>query len=184
VAPPPARLSFGEMPPFSIEALRGEMDNLLAWSDQLCVELDIGTAHRNVQVERLLNANREMSVRVDQLQDKFDHFIDEHWRPMQHFACGVVSCLAVFAGDSSFEPPFDVGTRSEPGAPFCHDFRRFPTFLCLSPKRPHSFTQSMTCFPFPFPHDPYLIFHPTFYLIFLFGHFRYQGQVRSIWFTR
>ena len=40
----------------------------------------------------------------------------------------------------------------------CHDFRRFPTFLCLSPKRPHSFTQPMTCFPFPFPHNPYLIF--------------------------
>jgi len=118
VAPPPTHLSFGEMPPFSIKALWGEMDNLLAWSDQLRVELDIGTAHRNVQVEHLLNANREMSVRVDQLQDKFDHFIDEHWCPMQHFACGVVSCLAVFAGDSSFEPPFDVGTRSEPGAPF------------------------------------------------------------------
>ena len=88
MAPPPARLSFGEMPPFSIEALRGEMDNLLAWSDQLRVELDIGTAHRDVQVEHLLNANREMSVRVDQLQDRFDHFIDEHWRPMRHFACG------------------------------------------------------------------------------------------------
>jgi len=82
------------------------MDNLLAWSDQLRVELDIGTAHRDAQVESLLSANREMSVRVDQLQDKFDHFIDEHWRPMQHFACGVVSCLAVFTGDSSFEPPF------------------------------------------------------------------------------
>jgi len=65
----------------------------------------------------------------------------------------------------------------------CHDFRRFPTFLCLSPKRPHSFTQPMTCFPFPFPHDLYLIFYPTFYLIFLFGHFGYQGQVRSVRFT-
>jgi len=42
----------------------------------------------------------------------------------------------------------------------------------------------MTCFPFPFPHDLYLIFYPTFYLIFLFGHFGYQGQVRSIQFTR
>ena len=46
----------------------------------------------------------------------------------------------------------------------CHDFRRFPTFSCLSPKRPHSFTQPMTCFPFPFPHDLYLIFYPTFIL--------------------
>ena len=64
MAPPPTRLSFGEMPPFSIKALRGEMDNLLAWSDQLHVELDIGTAHRDAQVESLLSANREMSVRV------------------------------------------------------------------------------------------------------------------------
>jgi len=66
----------------------------------------------------------------------------------------------------------------------CHDFRHFPTFSCLSPKHPHSFTQPMTCFPFPFPHNLYLIFYPTFYLIFLFGHFGYQGQVRSIRFTR
>jgi len=60
----------------------------------------------------------------------------------------------------------------------------FPTFLCLSPKHPHSFTQPMTCFPFPFPHNLYLIFYPTFHLIFLFSHFGYKGQVRSIRFTR
>jgi len=47
-----------------------------------------------------------------------------------------------------------------------------------------SVTQPMTCFPFPFPHNLYLILYPTFYLIFLFGHFGYQGQVRSIRFTR
>jgi len=76
------------------------------------------------------------------------------------------------------------GVRLEDISPLCHDFRRFPTFLCLSPKRPHSFTQPMTRFPFPFPHNLYLIFYPTSYLIFLFGHFGYQGQVRSIQFTR
>jgi len=52
----------------------------------------------------------------------------------------------------------------------CHDFRRFPPFLCLSPKRPHLFTQPMTCFSFPFLHDLYHIlsylFTPPFYLIF------------------
>jgi len=37
---------------------------------------------------------------------------------MQHFACGVVSCLAVFTGDVSFELPFDVGVGSQSGAPF------------------------------------------------------------------
>jgi len=37
---------------------------------------------------------------------------------MQHFACCVVSCLAVFAGDVSFELPFDVGAGSESGTPF------------------------------------------------------------------
>jgi len=42
----------------------------------------------------------------------------------------------------------------------CHDFCHFPPFLCLSPKRPHLFTQPMTCFPFPF----YTIF-TTSYLI-------------------
>jgi len=54
------------------------MDNLLAWSDQLRVELDIDAAHYYIQVEYLLSANQEMSVRFDQLQAKFDHFIDEH----------------------------------------------------------------------------------------------------------
>ena len=37
----------------------------------------------------------------------------------------------------------------------CHDFRRFPPFLILSPKHPHSLTQPMTCFPFSFLHDLY-----------------------------
>jgi len=59
--------------------------------------------------------------------------------------------------------------------PRCHDFRRFPTFLCLSPKRPHSFTQSMTCFPFPFPHNPYLIFLP---------HLLSYLLIRSFWIPR
>ena len=38
MAPSPVRPVFGEAPPFSIEALRAEVDDLLAWSDQLCVE--------------------------------------------------------------------------------------------------------------------------------------------------
>jgi len=72
------------------------MDDLLAWTDQLHVELDTKAAHQYLQVERLVSANQELSVWFDLLQAKFDHFIDEHWRPMQHFTCGVVSCLAVF----------------------------------------------------------------------------------------
>jgi len=109
---------FGEAPPFSIEALRAEVDDLLAWSDQLRVELDTRAAHHCLEMERLVSANQELSVQFGLLQAKFDHFIDEHWRPMQHFTCGVVSCLAVFAGDVSFELPFDVGVGSQPGAPF------------------------------------------------------------------
>jgi len=109
---------FGEAPPFTIEALRAEVDDLLAWSDQLRAELDTKAAHHYLEVERLVSANQELSVQFDLLQAKFDHFIDEHWRPMHHFACGVVSCLAVFAGDASFELPFDVGVGSQPGAPF------------------------------------------------------------------
>jgi len=94
------------------------MDDLLAWSDQLRVELDTKAAHHYLEVEHLVSANREVSVQFDLLQAKFDHFIDEHWRPMQHFACGAVSCLAIFAGDASFKLPFDVGVRSQPGTPF------------------------------------------------------------------
>jgi len=109
---------FGEAPPFTIEALRAEVDDLLAWSDQLRAELDTRAAHHYLEMEHLVSANQELSVQFGLLQAKFDHFIDEHWRPMQHFTCGVVSCLAVFAGDVSFELPFDVGVGSQPGAPF------------------------------------------------------------------
>jgi len=94
------------------------MDDLLAWSDQLRAELDTKAAHQYLQVDCLVSANQELSVQFDLLQAKFDHFIDGHWRPMQHFACRVVSCLAVFAGDVSFELPFDVGIGSQSGAPF------------------------------------------------------------------
>ena len=61
----------------------------------------------------MISAQQELSVKFNVLQPKFDHFIDEHWCPMQYFAYGVVSCLAVFAGDSSFELPVraDLGSH-------------------------------------------------------------------------
>jgi len=65
----------------------------------------------------------------------------------------------------------------------CHDFRHFPPFLCLSPKRPHSFTQPMTCFSlslstqslshFILSHIPFL-----FILSFIFSRsFRLEGKL-------
>jgi len=54
---------------------------------------------------------------------------------MQHFACGVVSCLAVFAGDISFKLPFDVGVGSQPGTPFPPPPSRCE---CSSPNTPLS----------------------------------------------
>jgi len=126
VAPSPVHLSFGEAPPFSIEALWGEMDNMLAWSDQLCVELDNNYTGHYMQVNCLISTQQELSVKFNVLQPKFDHFIDEHWRPMQYFACGVVSCLAVFAGDSSFELPFNLRGGSEPGTPIPLSATGFP----------------------------------------------------------
>jgi len=61
---------FGEAPPFSIEALRAEVDDLLAWSDQLCVELDTKAAHQYLEVEHLVSANQELSVQFNLLQAK------------------------------------------------------------------------------------------------------------------
>jgi len=94
------------------------MDELLAWSNKLCAELDINYAEHYRRVDQLVSAHRELSIKYDVLQSKFDHFVDEHRHPMQHFACGVVSCLAVFAGEPTFDLPFDVGAGGEPGAPF------------------------------------------------------------------
>jgi len=91
---------------------------MIAWSNKLRSELDLNYADHYARMDRLVSAQRELVIKYDVLQSKFDHFIDEHWRPMQHFACGVVSCLAVFAGDASFELPFNVGAGSESGTPF------------------------------------------------------------------
>jgi len=102
----------------SIDVLRAEMDEMIAWSNKLRSELDLNYADHYARMDRLVSAQRELVIKYDVLQSKFDHFIDEHWRPMQHFACGVVSCLAVFAGDASFELPFNVGAGSESGTPF------------------------------------------------------------------
>jgi len=102
----------------SIEVLRAEMDDMIAWSNKLRSELDLNYANHFARMDRLVSAQCELSIKYDVLQSKFDHFIDEHWRPMQHFACGVVSCLAIFAGDASFELPFNVGAGSESGTPF------------------------------------------------------------------
>jgi len=107
-----------ELNPSSIEVLRAEMDDMIAWSNKLRSELDLNYADHFAQMDRLVSAQRELTIKYDVLRSKFDHFIDEHWRPMQHFACGVVSCLAVFAGDASFELPFNVGAGSESGTPF------------------------------------------------------------------
>jgi len=112
----------------SIEVLRAEMDDMIAWSNKLRSELDLNYTDHFAQMDRLVSAQRELMIKYDVLQSKFDHFIDEHWRPMQHFACGVVSCLAVFAGDASFELPFNVGAGSESGTPcpILGDNRRLP----------------------------------------------------------
>jgi len=48
---------FSEVPPFSIEALQAKMDDLLAWSDQLRVELNTKAAHQYLQVDHLVLAN-------------------------------------------------------------------------------------------------------------------------------
>jgi len=94
------------------------MDEMIAWSNKFRSELDLNYADHYARMDRLVSAQRELVIKYEVLQSKFDHFIDEHWCPMQHFACGVVSCLAVFAGDASFELPFNVGAGSESGTPF------------------------------------------------------------------
>jgi len=66
----------------SIKALRAEMDDMIAWSNKLRSELDLNYADHFAQMDRLVSAQRELSIKYDVLQSKFDHFIDEHWRPV------------------------------------------------------------------------------------------------------
>jgi len=119
----------------SIDILRAEMDEMIAWSNKLHSELDLNYADHYARMDRLVSAQNKLLTKYDVLQSKFDHFIDEHWRPMQHFTCGVVSCLVVFAGDASFELPFDIGAGSQPGTPFAPPPSRCE---CPSPDAPLS----------------------------------------------
>jgi len=91
---------------------------MITQSNKLHSELDLNYANHYAQMDWLVSTQCELSIKYDVLRSKFDHFIDEHWRPMQHFACSMVSCLAVFAGDASFKLPFDVGAGSQSGTPF------------------------------------------------------------------
>jgi len=92
LALPPVAAAPSELNSSSIDVLRAEMDEMIAWSNKLRCELDLNAADHYARMDRLVSAHRELSIKYDVLQSKFDHFIDEHWRPMQHFACGVVSC--------------------------------------------------------------------------------------------
>jgi len=46
-----------EQNPFSIEALRAEMDNMIAWSNKLRAELDLNYADHYERMDRLVTAH-------------------------------------------------------------------------------------------------------------------------------
>ena len=62
----------------SNKVLRAEMDDMIAWSNKLHSELDLNYTDQYERMDRLVSAQRELSIKYDVLQSKFDHFVDEH----------------------------------------------------------------------------------------------------------
>jgi len=75
----------------------------------LCSELD--GAHYLADGRQAMVVSRidELSVKLDSLQTKHKHLVNEHWVPLQQFTSGVLACLPVLSGtDRPLPPPYSV----------------------------------------------------------------------------
>ena len=81
------------------------MDSHFRWTHALRAELDGVYARSHQRGLDHLQQHDDLLVGLASLRSDFDHFVDEHWIPMQRFAHGVVSGLAVYAGADPISPP-------------------------------------------------------------------------------
>ena len=72
---PPVAAAPSELNSSSFDALRVGMDEMIAWSNKLHCELDLNAADHYTRMDQLVSAHRELLIKYDVLQSKFDHFI-------------------------------------------------------------------------------------------------------------
>jgi len=59
----------------SIDVLRAEMDEMIAWSNKLRCELDLNAADHYTRMDRLVSAHRELLIKYDILVMIFAGFL-------------------------------------------------------------------------------------------------------------
>jgi len=115
--------------------LRQDVTDLQDFANLLRSELD-GTHYLNDgQHAQLLGHINELSVQFNLLRAEHAHYVDEHWVPMQQFACGVLSCMAILADTSPESPAFCRvcgGGNASSGPSVVHELSYSPPISLVS----------------------------------------------------
>jgi len=106
VAPLPCRHAEGLGNYLSNLYLRQDVTDLQDFANLLRSELDGAHYLNNGRHAQLLGRIDELSVQFNLLRAEHACYVDEHWIPMQHFARGVLSCMAILADTSPESPAF------------------------------------------------------------------------------
>jgi len=86
--------------------LRQDVTDLQDFANILHSELDGAHYLNDRQHIQMLGRIDELSVQFNLLRAEHAHYVDEHWIPMQQFARGVLSAMAVLANTSPESPSF------------------------------------------------------------------------------
>jgi len=106
VAPLPRRHAEGMGTYLSNLYIRQDVTNLQDFANILCSELDGAHYLNDGHHVQMLGRIDELSVQFNLLRAEHAHYVDEHWIPMQQFARGVLSAMAVLADTSPESPSF------------------------------------------------------------------------------
>jgi len=106
VAPLPRRHAEGMGTYLSNLYIRQDVTDLQDFANILHSELDGAHYLNDGRHVQMLGRIDELSVQLNLLRAEHAHYVDEHWIPMQQFARGVVSAMAIFADSSPESPAF------------------------------------------------------------------------------
>ena len=83
-----------------------DVTDLQDHANLLCSELDGAHYLNDGRHAQVLGHIDELSVQFNLLRAEHAHYVDEHWIPMQRFARGVLSAMAILANTSPESPSF------------------------------------------------------------------------------
>jgi len=106
VAPPPCYHIHGAENYLSNLYLRKDVTDLQDFANILHSEPDAAHYLNDSRHQAVSNDINQLSVKLSSLQAEHEHYVNEHWIPMQCFASGVVSALGIPAGEPPESPSF------------------------------------------------------------------------------